>query len=580
MPVGSCVISRGSSGCSMGSSLGAVGHSSPGPSSATMSNTSASNKTYVDNRQNRQLGRVGMPLGSMPVSKHNSSPASNSVVCAFGQTLRPTSPSGSSKTYLDNSFNRRHDRVGLQLGSKVISKSGKQDPSTSNDSKNSDETSLGASCGDGGQVKVYKDNPLNRRLNRVGQPVGTMVYSKKRTPGSDSKTSTATYVDNARNRKLERVGKPRGSQPNRHTSEKTHKKRAIIDGILQDDELFDVDGTQYLSVYGDDDIIEEAVCFINRKFEELRWQDKSELEETPKTSTSLIDGYCGQQINFDEIDLGKKIGQGGFGDVYFASWRGTPVAVKKLRIQTVSKKRLRDFTDEVLAFCDLDHPNIVRFIGACITAPNLAIVMEYMHMSLFDALHMDHTVDFTEDERLSILRQTTSGLLYLHKREIAHCDLKSQNVLLNHTSTDETAVTAKITDFGLSMIKNDAQTSRSQAADELVRNVGTPRYSAPEVLRGEFLSADGMMRADVYSLSLIVYEVIFEEEPFYDYTYPQLQKQVGEAGVTPDIPDGTEIDGKLQQLLRRSWSFDSLRRPKAKELFDSFETASHIYLQQ
>ena len=123
---------------------------------------------------------------------------------------------------------------------------------------------------------------------------------------------------------------------------------------------------------------------------------------------------------------------------------------------------------------------------------------------------------------------------------MVHCDLKSQNVLLSDVSDKN--VVAKITDFGLSMIKNDTETSQSQRPEELVLNVGTTRYSSPEVLRGELLSAEAMMQADIYSLALIIYEVMFEDEPFYNMTFAQLQKQVGVGGKTPDIPDNVTID--------------------------------------
>ncbi|MEW8546843.1 MAG: protein kinase [Candidatus Thiodiazotropha sp.] len=324
----------------------------------------------------------------------------------------------------------------------------------------------------------------------------------------------------------------------------------------------------------DDDATNEAIMHCNRKLEELRWQDESKSDEIPETSKSLMDDFTGQQIEFAEINLGKRIGKGGFGDVYFASWKGEVVAVKRLRTKSVSTENLRGFTDEVFKFCDLDHPNIVRFVGACVKTPNLAIVMEYMRMSLFDALHVENdSVDFSEAEQLSIFCQTTSGLLYLHERNMAHCDLKTQNVLLNYAQPPDGVVTVKITDFGLSLIK-------SLRDEEFVRNVGTPRYSAPEVLRGEILSADGMMKADVYSLGLVIYEVIFEEEPFYNFTYDQLQKQVGEAGVTPSIPDCMSIDWKLEQLMKSSWGFDPSRRPEVKELLETFEKTEQIYSQE
>ena len=316
----------------------------------------------------------------------------------------------------------------------------------------------------------------------------------------------------------------------------------------------------------------EAINHLNRRMEELQWKETSRKNEKPRTSKSVLRDYTGEKIEFQEIELRRKIGQGGFGDVYFAKWKGTAVAVKKLRVQRVSKRRLQEFTDEVLTFCKLEHPNIVQFIGACVVTPNLAIVMEYMQRSLFDALHMDDSIDFTEEERLSILRQTVCGLQYLHQLKMAHCDLKSQNVLLDIGET----ITAKITDFGLSMIKADTETSQS-TAEELVRNIGTPRYSAPEVLQGFLLSLRGMMRADIYSLSLIMYEVLFQAEPFYNLSYAQLRKQVGEMGKTPDIPDGTEVKHKVMKMLNWCWEYDPYKRPKVGEVFDFITDVPSLY---
>ena len=152
------------------------------------------------------------------------------------------------------------------------------------------------------------------------------------------------------------------------------------------------------------------------------------------------------------------------------------------------------------------------------------------------------------------------------KKKIAHCDLKSQNVLLN--DVQEENVVAKITDFGLSMVKNDTETSQSQQPEELVHNIGIPRYSAPEVLRGEFLSLKAMTQADIYSLALIIYEVMTEEEPFYNMSYIQLQRQVGDGGRTPAIPDDVTLDGDLQEIMEACWNFDPQKRPHVEDVLD------------
>ncbi|OWF51580.1 hypothetical protein KP79_PYT24377 [Mizuhopecten yessoensis] len=96
-------------------------------------------RSYVNNAYNRRLGRVGMPLGSMPVS--------------------------SPKTYVGNSYNQSVGREGLKHGTALISKSSSQSPS----------------------VKVDVDNVFNRALGRVGMPLGSMTVSSEK---SSTKTGS------------------------------------------------------------------------------------------------------------------------------------------------------------------------------------------------------------------------------------------------------------------------------------------------------------------------------------------------------------------------------------------------------
>ena len=129
---------------------------------------------------------------------------------------------------------------------------------------------------------------------------------------------------------------------------------------------------------------------------------------------------------------------------------------------------------------------------------------------------------------------------------IAHCDLKPQNILIN-TNT----LVAKITDFGLSKMKGDADVSTT-TAKAAVQNIGTPRcltqtgpttlaislwdvplkkfhcdcrYSAPEILRGEMIERRDLPMTDVYSLGLIVYEVWSENESFSELNQLQMIEQ-------------------------------------------------------
>jgi len=160
---------------------------------------------------------------------------------------------------------------------------------------------------------------------------------------------------------------------------------------------------------------------------------------------------------------------------------------------------------------------------------------------------------------------------------MAHCDLKSPNVLLNYTK--DVVCTAKLTDFGLSMVKSNIETSSSAAA-ERVSHVGTPRYAAPEVLRGELMSTESFLKADVYSMALVAYEVVYEEEPFYDLSYAQLQKQVGEKGLKVDTLTGNKVIGTVNAALLEAWDFKPEKRPDVGKFTKVFEDTDLIYTPQ
>lgn len=330
--------------------------------------------------------------------------------------------------------------------------------------------------------------------------------------------------------------------------------------------------------YYEDPVPKMTQWHLNRQQEEIDWMADNDGFRNPTTRKSVISSYSGTIIPYSELEIGKKIGEGGFGEVFFGKWRDSVVAVKRLRSQRISKKRLQDFSEEVLNFCRLDHPNIVQFIGACVERPNLCIVMEYMHTSLFDSLHIDE-VSFTEEERKLIICDMCSGLQYLHEMKTAHCDLKSTNILLNFNEDD--TVIAKITDFGLSMVKADTETSRTTTTDaETVQYAGTPRYSAPEVLRGELLTASDMMKADIYSIALVVFEVIYEEEPFSDLTDAQLRKQIGVKGRVLDLSSNTYVAPEIKAMLWKACCFKADNRPTIDEFMDIFINAECIYFPQ
>ncbi|XP_057303847.1 probable serine/threonine-protein kinase DDB_G0267686 [Hydractinia symbiolongicarpus] len=602
MPLGSAPVSRSSdSGGSHKQSssshrtyvdnapnrnLGRVGMplgSAPVSSDSGVSHRKSSSQTYVDNAANRSLGRAGKPLGSVPVSKSQNS-SKNSA-----STSVP-------RTYADNRMNQLLNRVGKPLGSVPV-------------------YSFHAK-------KSYVNNSLNRKLNRVGMPVGSKPVSKTSMAKSngDPRSLKKVYVDNAANRKLNRVGLPLGTKPvsSKKSSDNQDLKMAYHQLANNPHEDFNENDIPYR-----DDILEllelcasrmaawENLCqdhaqedvpslpSLMERFQGTNIHSGHPVESYPVHTTSKIDppfltnqdvaSYFGQQpiyhirnvategrpsfsqykgtvIDFNEITLENKVGQGGFGEVYAGKWLSRRVAIKILRVQRVSKKRQAQFEGEIKIFNELFHKNIVTFYGACIKTPNLCMVMELMQDSLFDMLHVKEH-QFDEAQKYFIAQEIACGLSYLHSQNVAHADMKPSNVLLNTFQDDIACV--KITDFGLSIMKSESETSTS--VGKQVGNIGTPKYMAPEILRGEFIGRDELKLVDIYSFGLIIFELFSEEIPFEDLNINQLRKQVGEGRLVPEVAE-LKIDSGIVTIMEECWLRQPNKRPSAEKCYNVLAT--------
>jgi serine/threonine protein kinase len=95
-----------------------------------------------------------------------------------------------------------------------------------------------------------------------------------------------------------------------------------------------------------------------------------------------------QLIDFSEIELGERIGGGGVGVIYKGFWKDQPVALKTLFDPRISEDLKKEYMDELLVMSKLNHSNIVKFMGASMTPPNLCFVMEICDCSLHDLLHV------------------------------------------------------------------------------------------------------------------------------------------------------------------------------------------------
>ena len=195
-----------------------------------------------------------------------------------------------------------------------------------------------------------------------------------------------------------------------------------------------------------------------------------------------------QQLLAGRYRLIERIGRGGVSDV----WRGIDerlgreVAVKLLHQDTDDAFRRR-FTDEARRAAAISHRNVVTVYDA-VADGRAFIVMELVRGSTLDELVRSGGA-LSVDQAARVVSQVAAALDAAHARGIIHSDVKPANVIVDGDGV------AKLTDFGI------ARAVESAPDHDLV---GTPRYVAPEVVRGEAPTP----RSDVYALGLLAYELI------------------------------------------------------------------------
>jgi serine/threonine protein kinase len=171
---------------------------------------------------------------------------------------------------------------------------------------------------------------------------------------------------------------------------------------------------------------------------------------------------------------------------------------------------------------------VILFLGACIKAPHLSMVTEYMHMgSLYRLIHSSgQGPRLSLRRRLKMLRDICRGMMCIQRMNIVHRDLKSANCLVDkHWAV-------KVCDFGLSRCAADAAQPGQTA-------VGTPEWMAPELLRSE----PATYKCDVFSFGVIVWEMSTLRRPWEGLKPHQVVAAVAQQRMRLPPPPG--VLGKL-----------------------------------
>ena len=267
------------------------------------------------------------------------------------------------------------------------------------------------------------------------------------------------------------------------------------------------------------------------------------------------DPFIGREILGGQFQVLEKIGTGGMGSVYKASQPavGRMVAIKILHPKLAGRKDLTSrFRREARAMSQLTHPNTVKVFmyGELEDDGSLYIVME-----MLEGRNLNQTVrkegPISVERAIAILIQVCGALQEAHDLGIVHRDLKPENIFLSRSGgiTDY----PKVLDFGLAKVTERQMQPGSVILTQEGMVFGTPEFMSPEQAQGKTLDA----RSDIYSLAVILYEVLTAKLPFSARTPMEyIQKHVMEPIIplnqrVPELNFPKGLEDVVERALRK-----------------------------
>ena len=258
--------------------------------------------------------------------------------------------------------------------------------------------------------------------------------------------------------------------------------------------------------------------------------DDSETASSSETQTKYVISASPQTIG--PYRLLQRLGEGGMGQVWLAEQTDPVhrrVALKLIKAGMDTAEVVARFQSERQALAMMDHPAIAKVFDAGSTTEGRPyFVMEYV-AGVRITEHCDkHRL--TTRERLELIIQVCEGVQHAHQKAIIHRDLKPSNVLV---SIQDGKATAKIIDFGVAKAIAQPLAERTMFT-RLGVMIGTPEYMSPE--QADPMTQDVDTRTDVYSLGVIMYELLVGALPFNRRELRQVGSEESRAKILQEEP--------------------------------------------
>lgn len=337
---------------------------------------------------------------------------------------------------------------------------------------------------------------------------------------------------------------------------------------LENNNLSKRGATEVVNKLSSEELTKSMIAFLTQDFT-LSSKEKSQVTTKDNGANNSSPSRVGMkakasledwEISLYDVEFQKRIGRGAAGTTYLGKWCGQQVAIKVAAINDIG---LDGWSNELKSLTKLHHCNIIHFLGAIYNPSPLTycLVLEYCNGGDLDLyLHGNGGSSTPPNFFETVSKGVASGLLYLHKKNIMHRDIKPGNVLLSGDLKGN--FTAKLTDFGLSaMLQN---TSANNGGD-LTAETGTYRYMAPEVIKHQKYQYP----ADIYSLSVLMWEILTREVPFKNMSQIEAAGSVAVEGKRPPFPEG--IPPYVRFMIEKCWSASPEDRMSTEDVIKTLE---------
>ncbi|KAL0335718.1 UNVERIFIED_CONTAM: Serine/threonine-protein kinase STY13 [Sesamum radiatum] len=281
------------------------------------------------------------------------------------------------------------------------------------------------------------------------------------------------------------------------------------------------------------------------------------------------------EIDPSKLIIKGVIARGTFGTVHRGVYDGQDVAVKLdwgeegHRTEAEIASLRAAFTQEVVVWHKLDHPNVTKFIGATMGSPELNIQTENGHIGMpsniccvvVEYLPGGNLKSYLIKNRrkklaykvvVQMALDLARGLSYLHSQKIVHRDVKTENMLLDKSRT------VKIADFGVARVE-------ASNPNDMTGETGTLGYMAPEVLNGNPYNR----KCDVYSFGICLWEIYCCDMPYPDLSFSEVTSAVVRQNLRPEIPRC--CPSSLANVMKRCWDANPDKRPEMDEVVTMLE---------